>query len=73
MSMGRFHHTKNTVEASLWCDSCGKHTMHRIDTGRKGPCLSPTHGRQRKLIDTAPAAAEQPSLFGDMRSQKDRG
>lgn len=31
--------TKNTVEAKLWCKRCFKYTMHRIDKGRKGPCL----------------------------------
>jgi hypothetical protein len=33
------HFTKNTVEARLWCRKCYKLTMHRIDAGRKGPCL----------------------------------
>lgn len=33
------HFTKNTVSASAWCLKCNKQTMHRIDTGRIGPCL----------------------------------
>jgi hypothetical protein len=33
------HFTKNTVEASFYCNKCGHTTMHRIDNGRKGPCL----------------------------------
>lgn len=33
------HYTKLTVSASAWCGKCGKHTQHRIDNGRKGPCL----------------------------------
>jgi hypothetical protein len=30
---------KRTVEASVWCLKCGGETMHRIDNGRRGPCL----------------------------------
>lgn len=33
------HFTKNTVEASFWCAKCYKDTMHRVDGGRRGPCL----------------------------------
>jgi len=33
------HFTKNTIEASFWCSKCGKATMHRVDDGRRGPCL----------------------------------
>jgi hypothetical protein len=33
------HFTKNTVSATFWCGKCGKRTQHRVDAGRKGPCL----------------------------------
>ena len=33
------HYTRNTVEATCWCNKCGKMTQHRIDDGRRGPCL----------------------------------
>jgi hypothetical protein len=33
------HYTKNTLEATVWCNRCGKDTQHRIDGGRRGPCL----------------------------------
>jgi hypothetical protein len=33
------HFTKTTVEASFWCNPCGRDTMHRVDDGRRGPCL----------------------------------
>jgi hypothetical protein len=33
------HFTKNTVQAPFHCGKCGKETAHRIDGGRKGPCL----------------------------------
>jgi hypothetical protein len=32
--------TKSTVEAQCWCNRCGKQTIHRIDNGRKGACLT---------------------------------
>lgn len=33
------HFTKNTISAEFWCNKCQKYTQHRIDDGRKGPCL----------------------------------
>lgn len=33
------HFTRNTVSAAFWCRKCDKFTQHRIDSGRKGPCL----------------------------------
>ena len=33
------HFTKSTVSAAFHCGKCGKPTQHRIDNGRKGPCL----------------------------------
>lgn len=33
------HYTKNTVSVSAWCPKCRKETMHRVDAGRRGPCL----------------------------------
>lgn len=33
------HFTKLTVSAAFWCGKCEKQTQHRIDGGRKGPCL----------------------------------
>jgi hypothetical protein len=32
------HYGKSTLEASHWCKVCGRTTMHRVDTGRLGPC-----------------------------------
>jgi len=34
------HFTKRTIEAQCWCNKCFRNTMHRIDNGRKGPCLT---------------------------------
>ena len=33
------HFTRLTVSAAFWCGKCQKQTQHRIDEGRKGPCL----------------------------------
>jgi hypothetical protein len=34
------HHTKSTVEASLWCNRCNKETPWRIADGRQQFCLT---------------------------------
>ena len=33
------HYTKNTLEATIWCNRCNAHTQHRVDNGRRGPCI----------------------------------
>jgi hypothetical protein len=33
------HYTRNTETATCWCNKCNRMTTHRIDGGRKGPCL----------------------------------
>jgi hypothetical protein len=33
------HYTRLTVSAAHYCSKCRKQTQHRIDRGRKGPCL----------------------------------
>jgi hypothetical protein len=33
------HFSRNTISAEFWCGKCQKHTQHRIDDRRKGPCL----------------------------------
>jgi len=33
------HFTKNTLEVTAWCNKCQRHTQHRVDGGRRGPCL----------------------------------
>lgn len=33
------HYTKNTLEATCWCNPCNAMTQHRVDNGRRGPCL----------------------------------
>lgn len=33
------HYTRNTESVSAWCNKCQKFTEHRVDSGRKGPCM----------------------------------
>jgi hypothetical protein len=58
------HFTKSTVSAAFYCGKCEKFTQHRIDSGRKGPCLECI-----KRYDSAPKKVEptnlQKSLFGE--------
>jgi hypothetical protein len=38
------HYTKTTKECEGWCPSCNRMTIHRVDGGRKGPCIDAQHG-----------------------------
>jgi hypothetical protein len=62
MGVSREHHSKNTVEATYWCRKCGKPTLHRVDDGLRGPCLT---CMQKPLPEKKPPqpAATQKSLF----------
>lgn len=33
------HFTRNTLECTAWCNRCDRATQHRVDGGRRGPCL----------------------------------
>ena len=35
-----FHETRSVTEILVWCPTCGKNTMHRVDDRRVGPCLN---------------------------------
>lgn len=61
------HFTKSTIEAQCWCLKCNRSTMHRVDNGRKGPCLRCLEELEKKhvqlsLIKPAPEE-EQLELF----------
>jgi ribosomal protein L44E len=43
------HYTKATLQVSVWCNRCGKHTMHRVDDGRRGPCLDCIQKREKAM------------------------
>jgi hypothetical protein len=58
------HFSKSTVEASVWCNPCGRETPHSIADGRRGSCLVCL-----KKLEDAPKAealppiAEQKEMF----------
>jgi len=33
------HYTRSTLECTAYCLRCRKDTQHRVDSGRRGPCL----------------------------------
>jgi transcriptional regulator with XRE-family HTH domain len=39
MSMGKFHFTKDTVQASIWCNRCNKNTQWKILQGKRAYCI----------------------------------
>jgi len=45
------HYTKNTLECTAWCAKCQKQTQHRVDGGRRGPCIDPAHPVQELSSD----------------------
>jgi hypothetical protein len=60
------HFSRNTVSASFYCGRCKKFTQHRIDSGRKGPCLDCIEKYDlRPVLSHAPEPEPQQSfLFG---------
>ena len=61
------HYTKNTVSVQMHCSPCSKMTAHRIDGGRKGPCLECIARYEQQRIATrelADPSAVQLSIFG---------
>jgi len=57
------HFTKSTVRATFWCTKCGKPTMHRVDGGRRGPCLDCL----QKLADKHEEKQPAPNQMGLFR------
>lgn len=59
------HFTRSTVSAAFYCGKCGRTTQHRIDSGRKGPCLEciarldRQHAEKLKMEE-----AKQQEMFG---------
>lgn len=37
------HYTRNTLECTGYCKKCQRFTQHRVDGGRRGPCIDPGH------------------------------
>ena len=60
------HYTKATTQATVWCKRCGKPAPHRIDNGRRGPCLvclSRLEAGAAKHADNPKPPPTQISLF----------
>ena len=59
------HFTKNTVSSAAYCGKCGKVTQHRIDKGRKGPCLNciARLEAQHEALKAQPQFEQQQTLF----------
>ena len=55
------HYTKATVEASIWCNKCGKMTPWRISDGRRSFCLT-CYEKAPAKVEAKPIV-EQGKLF----------
>jgi hypothetical protein len=44
------HFTKNTLEVTAYCPQCKQNTQHRVDGGRRGPCIDANHGNPFRTI-----------------------
>lgn len=58
------HFTRSTVSSAFHCAKCGKQTQHRIDSGRKGPCLECIARYDAAPKVEAPEPDRQQVLFG---------
>jgi len=36
-------YTRNTLECTAWCNKCRGMSQHRVDGGRRGPCIDAKH------------------------------
>jgi ribosomal protein L44E len=61
------HHTRNTLEVTAWCKVCRRDTQHRVDDGRRGPCLEheaqPMTKKQTAAARKREREAQNPGLF----------
>jgi hypothetical protein len=61
------HYTKNTLECTAWCGKCQRDTQHRVDGGRRGPCLEHGSGgpskKQLAAKEKREKRAMNPGLF----------
>ena len=62
MSMGKFHFTRDTVEAPIWCNRCNKVTSWKILNGKRAYCI-PCYNKPKPAAE--PAEAPQPGLFDE--------
>ena len=45
------HYPRSTETATAWCLKCKRFTVHRVDGGRKGPCIDPLHPQPKPPAD----------------------
>ena len=59
------HYPKDTVQVQVWCNVCHKETMHRVDAGRRGPCLACLRKRELEAEERKPVppGPQQGRLF----------
>jgi len=62
------HYTHNTLECTAYCLRCGKDTQHRVDGGRRGPCLECI----RKLELQAEYERIKAGIEEEQRQERDR-
>lgn len=59
------HYTKNTVSVRANCSKCGRQTDHRVDNGRRGPCMECIARLDDDVRNrAAEQLAQQTNLFG---------
>lgn len=58
------HYTRNTITATAFCKKCRGFTVHRVGTGRLGPCLTCVGAPLAGWITPVPQEAGQLGLFG---------
>jgi len=53
------HYTRNTKSVSVYCSTCRRNTIHRVDDRRLGPCLEHVFPRISKDQEKRQKAKEQ--------------
>jgi hypothetical protein len=62
------HYTRNTLEDTAWCGTCGRMTQHKVSAGRLAECLEheraePFTVKQRAAIARRARERQNPRLF----------
>jgi ribosomal protein L44E len=58
------HYTRNTISVAAYCKKCAKPTQHRVDQGRKGPCLDCIARLEKNFaVKPKPVEVKQEKLF----------
>lgn len=64
------HYPRGTISVTLWCNTCQRHTQHRVDDVRAGRCMeheAPAESRKqiaaRKKREETARKESEPKLF----------